>query len=80
MQNNSAKRDGISLPKREHGQKFMTSFTLGDKLPSYSTVNNLVARIRTRHLSIEDEEHSGRPTQVIIPENIKAIHSIILND
>jgi hypothetical protein len=34
---------------------------LGDKLPSYSTVKNWVARFGTGHLSTEDKEHSGRP-------------------
>jgi hypothetical protein len=34
---------------------------------------------RTGHLIIE-HEHSGRPTQVTIPENVDAIHSIILDD
>jgi transposase len=53
--------------------------TLGDKRPSYSTVKNWVARFRTGHLSTEDEERSGRPTQVKIPEN-NAIHSMILDD
>jgi hypothetical protein len=32
------------------------------------------------HLSTEDEERSERPTQVTIPENVDAIHSIILDD
>jgi hypothetical protein len=31
-------------------------------------------------LSTEDDEHSGRPTGVIIPENMNAIHSMILDD
>jgi hypothetical protein len=53
------------------------SVTLGDKRPSYSAVKNWVARFRTGHLSTEDEELSGRPTQVTIPE---AIHSMILDD
>jgi hypothetical protein len=30
-------------------------------------------------LSTEDEECSGRPTQVTVPENVDAIHSIILD-
>jgi transposase len=51
--------------------------TLGDKQPSYSTVKNLVARYRRGHLSTEDEEYIGRPTQVTIPEH--AIHSMILD-
>jgi hypothetical protein len=34
----------------------------------------------TGHMSTEDKEHSGRPTQVTIPENMDAIHSMILDD
>jgi transposase len=56
------------------------SVTLGDKWPSYSTVKNWVARFRTGHLSTEDEELSGRPTQVTFPENMEAIHSMMLDD
>jgi transposase len=56
------------------------SVTLRDKLPSYFTVKNSVARFRTGHLSTEDEERSGRPTQVTIPENMDAIYSRILDD
>jgi histone-lysine N-methyltransferase SETMAR len=56
------------------------SVTLGDKCPSYSTANNWVARFRAGHLSTKDEERSGRPTQVTIPENVDTIHSMILDD
>jgi hypothetical protein len=56
------------------------SVTLGDKRPLYSTVKNWVARFRTGHLSTENEERSGRPTQATIPENVDAIHSMILDD
>jgi transposase len=56
------------------------SVTLCDKRPSYSTVKNWVARFRTGHLSTENEERSGRPTEVTIPKNVYAIHSIILDD
>jgi hypothetical protein len=31
-------------------------------------------------LSTEDEERSGRPTPVTIPQNVDAIHSMILDD
>jgi transposase len=69
LKENSAKQiyDGMSV-------------TLSDKCPSYSTVKNWVARLRAGHLSTEDEERSGRPTQVTIPENVNAIHSMILDD
>jgi hypothetical protein len=53
--------------------------TLGNKRPCYSTVKDWVARFRTGQLSPEDER-SERPTQVTIPENVDAIHSVILDD
>jgi transposase len=53
---------------------------LGDKHPSYSAVKNWVARFRTGHLSTEDEELSGRPIQVTIPENVDAIHFMNLHN
>jgi hypothetical protein len=56
------------------------SVALGEKRPSYSTVKNLVARFRTVHLSTEDEERSGRPTQVTIPEDVDAINSMIMDN
>jgi transposase len=55
------------------------SVTVGDKRPSYSTVKQWVDRFRAAHLSIEDER-SGKPTQVTIPESVDAIHSMILDD
>jgi hypothetical protein len=45
--------------------------TLGDKCPSYSTV---------QHSSMEGEQRSWKPTHVKIPENVDAIHSMILGD
>jgi hypothetical protein len=32
------------------------------------------------YMSTENEKRSGRPTQVIIPENVDAIHFVILDD
>jgi hypothetical protein len=48
--------------------------------PSHSTFKNWVARFRIRNLSTEDDERSGRLTQVTVPENMDAIHSMILDD
>jgi hypothetical protein len=56
------------------------SVTFGDIRSSYSTLKNCVATFRTGHLSTEDEELSGRPTQVTIPVNVDAIHSMILDN
>jgi transposase len=55
--------EGNSAKKKIYGDM---SVTLGDKRPSYSTVKNGVGRFSTGHLSTEDEERSGRPTQVTI--------------
>jgi transposase len=47
-------------------------------VPFLLTIKNWVSRFRTGHLSTEGEEHSGRPTQLTIPGNVDAIHSMIL--
>jgi hypothetical protein len=72
----------IYFPKRELGQKNYDDMSViyGDKRPSYCTVKNRVARFRIGHLSTEDEERSGRPTQATIQENFDAVHSMILDD
>jgi transposase len=74
--------DEISFLKRNSTKIIYDdmSVTLGDKCPSYSTVKNWVARFSTGQLSTEDEERSERPTQVTIPENVDAIHSMIQVD
>jgi transposase len=54
--------------------------SLGHKLLSSSTAKNWVARFRTGHLSSEDEDRSGRPTEVTIPGNVEAIQSMTLDD
>jgi transposase len=56
------------------------SVALSDKRPSYFTVKKWVATFKTGYLSTEDEEPSGRPSQVTVPENVVAIHSMILDD
>jgi hypothetical protein len=56
------------------------SVTLGDKRPSCCTVKNWVAGFRTGNLSTGDEEYSGRPTEVTVPENVDAINFMVLND
>jgi hypothetical protein len=67
--------------KRELGQKnYNISDTLGDKCLSHSTVRNQVPRFRIWHLSTVDRESSGRTTQMIVPESVDAIHSMILDD
>jgi hypothetical protein len=53
--------------------------TIDDKHTSYSTFKNCVAVFRAGHLNTENE-HSVRPFQVTVPENMEALHSMILDD
>jgi hypothetical protein len=53
------------------------SVTLGEKSPSYLTVKNWVAWFKTGHFSTEDEDHSGRPFVVTVPENVDAMYYLI---
>jgi hypothetical protein len=39
-----------------------------------------IARLRAGHLSAEDKECYGKPTQVTIPDNNDTLHSMILDD
>jgi hypothetical protein len=70
----------IFLKENSAKKNYDMSFSFGDARPSYSTVKKWVATFRTGHLSTEDEERSGRPTQVTILVNVDAIHSMILDD
>jgi hypothetical protein len=56
------------------------SVTLGDKRLPTAQAKTLLLGSQTGHLSTDDEERCGRPTQVTIPENMDAIHSTILDD
>jgi hypothetical protein len=81
MSENSRKTTEIS-PAKEYRAKLIYYYmlvTLGDKRPSYCTFKYCAAGFRTDHLSTEAEGLSGRPTQVTIPENVDAIHSIIVD-
>lgn len=66
--------DEISFPKKELGQT-----KINDDMPFLLTMKNWVSRFRTGHLSTDDEERSGRPTQLTIPGNVDDIHSMILD-
>jgi hypothetical protein len=54
--------------------------TLGDQCPSCATVKNSFASFKRGRLSVEDEKRLGRPISVSIPENIDAVHDMILAD
>jgi hypothetical protein len=49
------------------------------KCSSYSAVKKWVAGLRIGRFSTEDQEHFVRPYQVTVPENMVAIHSVILD-
>jgi transposase len=51
---------------------------LGDTCPPLSTIRNWVSGFRTGHLGTEDKESSGRPTEVLIPENLDVIEECCL--
>jgi hypothetical protein len=53
---------------------------LGDKHHSYSIVKKWVTRFRTGHLSTEDKQRFEDQLEETIPENVDAIHSMILDD
>lgn len=54
--------------------------TLGDQCPSYATVKNWTASFKRGKFSIEDDDRSGRPVSVSVPENIDAVHDMILSN
>lgn len=54
--------------------------TLGDQCPSYATVKNWIASFKRGKLSVEDDKRPGRPISVSTPENIDAVHDMILSD
>lgn len=54
--------------------------TMKDECPSYATVKNWVAKFKRGDYGVEDEARSGRPPEVTTPENIEAVHELILKD
>ena len=51
-----------------------------DSSPSTGTVEYWFRQFRTGRASTSDAERTGRPKEVVTPENIKKIHKMILND
>lgn len=56
------------------------SKTLGEVCPSYATVKNWVASFKRGKISVEDDDRPGRPISVSTPENVNAVHDMILSD
>jgi len=54
--------------------------TLGEHVPSYTTVKNWVAQFKHGHFSTCDAPRPGRPKTVTTPEIIDQIHKLILED
>jgi len=54
--------------------------TLGEHVPSYSTVKNWVAQFKRRDFSTCDAPRPRRPKTVTTPEIIDQIHALILED
>uniref|UniRef100_A0A6M2DR05 Putative histone-lysine n-methyltransferase setmar-like protein n=1 Tax=Xenopsylla cheopis TaxID=163159 RepID=A0A6M2DR05_XENCH len=48
--------------------------------PDYHVVKYWFAKFKTGHMGTKDDERSGRPKEVVTPENIKKIHKIIFDD
>lgn len=51
----------------------------GTFAPSFTTVYNWVNEFQCGQVSTQDEPCFGRPVDVIIPEMIDKIHSMVLN-
>ncbi|KAF7284428.1 hypothetical protein GWI33_022210 [Rhynchophorus ferrugineus] len=51
-----------------------------DTAPGKSTIKDWYAKFRRGEMSTEYDERSGRPKGVVIVENIKKNHKMILND
>lgn len=54
--------------------------TLGESAPSFTTVKYWVAEFKRGRTSCQDEHRSGRPNEVTMPEMVKKIHKMALDD
>lgn len=51
-----------------------------DSVPSRQTVEKWFADFKRGHTDTDDAERSGRPIEVVTPENIKKVHRIVLEN
>ena len=51
-----------------------------DSAPGKSAVEKWFAKFKPGEMSIEEDARSGRPKEAATDENIKKVHTIILND
>ncbi|KAJ3658815.1 hypothetical protein Zmor_010536 [Zophobas morio] len=56
------------------------SKTLGAVCPSYATVKNWVAAFKRGKVSVKDDDKPERPISLSTPENVDAVHDMILSD
>ena len=54
--------------------------TLGSDAVSYSLVKKWVSRFKMGQNDIQDDPRSGRPISTTTPENVEAIHEMILQN
>jgi histone-lysine N-methyltransferase SETMAR len=54
--------------------------TMRDDCPSYSTVKSWVAKFKRGDFGIEDDARPVRPREVTTPENVVAVHELILQN
>ena len=52
----------------------------GDSAPSKTTICQWYAEFKRGHTDTEDADRSGRPNEVVTPENIKKVHQIIFEN
>jgi histone-lysine N-methyltransferase SETMAR len=67
-----------SVPPKEIHQRMLRVY--GNECPSYTTVKTWAAETRRGREFLEDEDRSGRPSDVITAENIQAIETLVLED
>jgi len=67
-----------NVPPKEIHQRILK--VSGNKCPSYSTVKTWAAETRRGREFLEDEDQSGRPSEVITDENVQAVEKLVLED
>ena len=53
---------------------------VGNECPSHATVFRWFKQFCRGRNSLQDEEHTGRPSSAVIPDNVSAIRKILMDD